>query len=74
MTPEEKKRWVRENLPRCARFASEVAEVSGEGVKMVYASENGHTFGRPSAVGIRLSETVVGSMWEYAAEKGSNER
>lgn len=46
MTDDEKKRWVRENLPICSRVASEFAEVFGPGVKMNFASENGYTIGR----------------------------
>lgn len=66
MTHEEKKRWVKENLPVCSRVASAFADVFGEGVKMVFASENGYRFGKPGEGGISLSETVVGSMRERA--------
>lgn len=62
MTEEEKRQWVRENLPVCAAFAAEVAAVFGQDVRMVYACEAGHTFGRPGPVGIRLSEMVIGPM------------
>lgn len=73
MTEGEKRQWVRENLPVCAAFAAEVAAVFGPDVRMVYACEGGYRFGRQSPVGIRLSETVVGSMREYSTGKGRNE-
>lgn len=62
MTEGEKRQWVRENLPVCAAFAAEVAAVFGPDVRMVYACEAGHTFGRPGPVGIRLSDMVIGPL------------
>ncbi|MBK6414083.1 hypothetical protein [Sphingopyxis sp.] len=62
MTVEEKREWVRKNLPLCSRFAATVAEVFGEGVRMTYASEGGYTVGKPSEGGVLLSDTVVGPM------------
>jgi hypothetical protein len=38
---------VRENLPTCADFAAQCRAAFGE-VRMLYASENGHTIGKPS--------------------------
>ena len=39
--------WVRDNLPTCADFASQCRAEFGE-ARMLYASENGHTIGKPS--------------------------
>ena len=39
--------WVRDNLPICADFAARCLEAFGE-ARLLYASENGHTIGKPS--------------------------
>ena len=57
---------VRERLPICAGVAATYREACGD-VRMVYASENGHTLGQRGADGVPLSETLVGPM---VARKG----
>lgn len=66
MTSDEKREWVREHLPICAGFAAVCAEAFGPDVRLVFASEGGHAFGRPGAAGVRLVDTVVGSMRKVA--------
>ena len=39
--------WVRQHLPICADFAAQCREAFGE-ARLLYASENGHTIGKPS--------------------------
>jgi hypothetical protein len=39
--------WVRDNLPTCADFAAQCRAAFGE-ARLLYASENGHTIGKPS--------------------------
>lgn len=41
----QKAEWVRENLPTCAKFATEFREAFGD-VRLTYAAENGHVIGR----------------------------
>lgn len=56
---DEKAEWVRMNMPVCAAVAAAFREVSSD-VRMVFASENGHTLGQRCLGGVKLSETVVG--------------
>jgi hypothetical protein len=59
---EDKAAWVRQNLPTCATVAQDFKNAFGD-VSMVFASENGHMVGkRFTGDGIKLSETLVGSM------------
>lgn len=51
-----------------------MSEVFGDGVRMTYAKENGHEFGHPCAIGVRLSETVVGPMRPAEFGRGRNEQ
>lgn len=60
---------VREHLPTCAAVAAEFRAVFGD-VRMTYASENGHVIGKPGTDGVRVSETVVGSMALVPTAKG----
>lgn len=39
--------WVRDSLPTCADFAAQCRAAFGE-ARLLYASENGHTIGKPS--------------------------
>lgn len=41
--------YVRENFPTCVEFADECRAVFGDGVKMVYASEDGQVIGNQFA-------------------------
>ena len=56
------KHEVRSKFPECIRFADAVRNVFGNGVKLVYAKENGEELGqlqdqdRPC---VRLSETRI---------------
>jgi hypothetical protein len=56
------KTYVREHFPVCTQAADQVRAVFGDGVKMVYAKENGEELGkmqdqdRPC---VRLSETRI---------------
>jgi hypothetical protein len=38
--------WVRQHLPICSAFAAAVRDEFGE-ARLTYASENGHTIGKP---------------------------
>ena len=38
--------WVRQNLPICSTFAAAVRDEFSQ-ARMTYASENGHTIGKP---------------------------
>lgn len=55
--------WVRSNMPNCAAAAATFA-ASFPGLRMTYASENGHVIGKPGGRGVKLSETFVGSFAE----------
>lgn len=61
--------WVRENLPTCAAFAAECKAVFGD-VRMVYASENGHTLGSQGPTGVSLADTVVGPLALKKTQRG----
>lgn len=65
MTKEEKRLWVRENLPVCAEIAREFADAFGPEVRMVYANEAGHCYGSPGPKGFPMSQMVIGSMKDY---------
>lgn len=63
------RKWVAENLPAVAAFASAFRAEFGD-VRLVFAAEGGHVIGRPGPEGVKLSETVVGKMaLEKPAEK-----
>lgn len=66
---EKKAAWVKANLPTCAAVAASFKEAFCD-VRMVYASENGHSIGQRGPDGVKLSETVVGSMALAPAAKG----
>lgn len=53
--------WVRTNLPTVAAVAASFKAVFGD-IRLAYASEAGHVLGKPGPDGVKLSETVVGSM------------
>ncbi len=44
---EEMRKWVTENMPTVAAFAAAMRAEFGE-VRLIYASENGHTLGKAS--------------------------
>lgn len=52
---------VRESLPICSAIAAGFRAVFGD-VRMVFASESGHTIGQRGPDGVRLADTVVGMM------------
>lgn len=58
---EDRAAWVRLNLPICAAVASEFAAVF-PGCRMTFASEAGHTVGKPTPAGVRLSDTAIGGL------------
>ena len=58
---DEKRKWVQDNMPTCAAIAAEFKNVFGD-VRLVYASEAGHVIGKLGQDGVKLSDTVVGSM------------
>ena len=43
----DKAAWVRKNLPVCSAVASAFRAEFGAGVRMSWASENGHAIGKP---------------------------
>lgn len=55
----ERAAWVNENLPACAAVAAAFKAEFGD-VRLVFASQNGHTIGQRSPDGIPLSETLLG--------------
>jgi hypothetical protein len=57
---------VKECLPTCAAVAAEF-RAAFPGTRMVFAEENGHTLGKRGPDGIKLSETLVGSMTKRKA-------
>jgi len=46
MDREEKAAWVNANLPQCAALAA-LCKATFGAVRLTYASENGHTIGKP---------------------------
>lgn len=52
---------IRKLVPTCAAIAAQFRAEFPE-VRLVYASENGHTIGQRSPDGVKLSETGVGPM------------
>lgn len=56
--------WLRQSLPGVAAVIDcFAAEFGRDGFKVAYAAENGHVIGKPSSGdGVKLSETLVGSM------------
>lgn len=65
---DERRQWVRENLPTCAELAAETLKLF-PGSRLAYASENGHVIGKRSPEGVKLSETLVGPMVVRKAAK-----
>ncbi len=65
---DEKRKWVQDNMPACAAIAAEFKDVFGD-VRLVYASEAGHVIGKPWQDGVKLSDTVVGSMVASGKDK-----
>lgn len=60
--------WVRQHLPICAAAAAAFA-AAFPGCRMTYASENGHTIGKPTPAGVKLSETAIGSFVEVERKR-----
>lgn len=54
--------WVRQSLPACAAVAA-AFKAQFPGVRLTFASENGHTLGQRGPDGVKLSETIVGPMF-----------
>lgn len=62
--------WLKENLPGVDAAVKQFAAVFGrENIKVVYAKENGHEIGKPGPDGVKLSEALVGSLTEKAADE-----
>lgn len=61
------RKWVADNLPAVAAFASAVRAEFGD-VRLVFAAEAGHVIGKPGPDGVKLSETVVGRMYPEKPE------
>lgn len=61
------RKWVADNLPDVAAFASAVRAEFGD-VRLVFAAEAGHVIGKPGPDGVKLSETVVGRMYPEKPE------
>lgn len=70
VTSLDKQAWLRTNLPTVASLTDEFSLAFGrENFKVVYANENGHVLGkRVELDGVKLSETLVGSMALKARE------
>lgn len=60
----DKSAWLRENLPTVAGVVAAFgAEFGRDGIRVTFASEAGHVLGkRVDGDGVKLSETMVGSM------------
>lgn len=50
------KKEVRALFPLCCEFADPVRNEFGDGVKMVYAEENGRKIGKQGSHGVAVSE------------------
>lgn len=59
--------WTKANLPTCVSVASAFRAAFGD-VRMVFASEGGHSVGAKGEDGVKLSETHVGRL--FHAETG----
>lgn len=66
----DKTAWLRENLPTVAAVTDAFAEAFGrDGFKVDFAAENGHVIReRVEFDGVRLSETLVGTMARKAGK------
>lgn len=69
MSQADKAAWLRQSLPVVAEVVDSFAAVFGrESIRVVWAKENGHEIGKPGPDGVKLSETLVGSL----NKKGGN--
>lgn len=66
----ERKQWLRENLPEVANVVDVfAAEFGRESIRVIYAKEAAHEFGKPLPGGVKLSETLVGLLAKPEMER-----
>ncbi|HMU64813.1 MAG TPA: hypothetical protein PKD35_09030 [Nitrosomonas sp.] len=63
------KKEVRALFPNCCEFADLVRNEFGDGVKMIYAEENGRKIGKQGSHGVAVSEYSGDAFCEVKSRK-----